>query len=301
MTNINELKNISRLALIKEIIEKTENSALIWNEIAPGKYKSTQGVYDFYVGRSSPSIYNLDVLKNGTFYRTYNSSTLEGIDELALTIESIVSSTGLSKYQKIGSFLTQIRTCRTGANSESLSGGLVASGEVEATQTQNTSSLLLPTSLSFEPSPFPWTGTYHSIDDSPSVNFHDGDSTYIRQTISGPAPTNWGYVAVGFNLNGIPQIPPFTYRVRVAGRREEETGVTVRLDVMINSAIVFTTTLTPLETYGIYSTGLQSLSDSSIDEVEVRLSMITNSGNHVPRSVRITAVDMLINGSTAVE
>ncbi len=109
-TNLEQLKLINRLALIKEIIEKSENFALIWNDIAPGKFIAVKDNYEFHLNKTSPSVVALDVLKNGNFYRSYNSSTQVEIADLFDKVSSI-SNLSINKFRKLQNFISDLPNC----------------------------------------------------------------------------------------------------------------------------------------------------------------------------------------------
>jgi len=109
-TNLEQLKLINRLALIKELIEKTKNFALIWNEISPSKFIAVKTHYEFYLNRTSPTVVALDVLKDGYMYRTYNSSTQAEINDLFETVSSLINPT-IDKIRKLQNFASDLPRC----------------------------------------------------------------------------------------------------------------------------------------------------------------------------------------------
>lgn len=87
-------------------------------------------------------------------------------------------------------------------------------------------------------------------------------------------------------------------QVRVAHRREANDGVTLVVDMIADTSVIFTDTVESEETYSVYDSGLVEISPSitSISRIFVRLSMYTNSGNLDPRALRISAVDLYAKG-----
>jgi hypothetical protein len=302
-TNKEIIKSLNRSALISELIEKTKRCAYVWKEIAPGQYMVTSLPYDFYITKTDSSTTVLDVWKNAGFYRTYNSYTQPEIAELYDAVDEMVSnSTGYDKMVELTQALNLLRSCQPQIIAEQMSKGLYGSGSAAVTLLVPVSTFMLPATLTFGFTPFPWSGGVSDIDDSPGVPSHDGDSTYIRQEVSGALPTQWGYAFVGFNPINVGSVGPFKFKVRAAARREAELGVTMIVDVVVNASVVFTDNMTPSDTYSIYDSGVQTMPPTitSVDTVEVRLSMFTNTGNTLPRALRVSAVDLTIDGFNPV-
>jgi hypothetical protein len=295
MTNIQELKSINKLALINEMIEKTKNCALIWHELSPKRFKSSQNSYDFYLSQTAPSIYSLDVLKNGRLSRAYNSSTQIGVSELFQTVESALIS--FERQKSVSSFLGRIRSCAPVTHEITMNGGIVGSGDSIFSQLDPINVLLFPISLSFGETSFPWSGDYTLIDDTATSNNHDSDSTYIRQEVSGMLPTNWGYANIGFSLNDLPPTAPFSFTIRIAHRREVQPGVNLQIALVVNSIVIYSTTIVSSSSYSVFSSGQQLLSGiTEIEDLQVRLNMFTNTGDLDPRAIRISAVDLRFFG-----
>ena len=299
MTNIQELKSISKLALINELIEKTKNCALVWSELFPKRFKSSQNSYDFYLSQTAPSIYSLDVLQNGKLSRTYNSSIQIGVSELFETVESALIS--FDKQKSVSSFLGRLRSCTPITHGIFMNGGIISNGGSILSQLDPINVLLFPISLNFGDSPFPWSGDYTLIDDTATSNNHDSDSTYIRQEVAGTLPTNWGHANIGFSLNDLPPTPPFSFTIRVAHRREAQLGVNLQIALIVNSIVAYSTTIVPSSSYSVFSSGIQLLSGiTEIEDLQVRLNMYTNTGDPDPRAIRISAVDLRFFGHNIV-
>jgi hypothetical protein len=294
--NFDELKTLNRSALISELIDKTNRCAFVWNSIAVGQYKTTSASYDMYLTRASQDNYILDVVKNANPYRSYNSNIMPDVKELYDTVDALsVNSTNLERAKVLMATFSQIRGCGPQTYTEVSSGGIKISSSGLVQQLVQSSLLLLPTSLTFGPTIFPWSGSVTDIDDSPNVASHDSDATYIRQQTSGPLPTQWGYAIAGFNVGAIPTNDPRQIRLRIAARREVEVGVNVIIELLIASAVIFSATFTPTSTYSIYNSGLITVpTGTNISSLQARLSMFTNTGNSLPRALRVSAVDIFV-------
>lgn len=299
-SNLDELKSISRLALIKEMIEKTKSCAIIWNEIKPGYFRSCTDSYDLHLSQTSASIYSLDVIRGGKLFRSYNSSTQSEVDVLFQTVLSLSTMSSLEKIKTMGKFLKQIGNPSSVYNFIPQSVGVDAGGNAVNSHIREIETQLLPTSLTFGPTPselYIWLGNHLNIDDSPNAESHDGDISYIRQQVSGTGPTNWGYAFCGFNINEIISEPPYSFNVRVAHRRSTNDGVILNVDVLANSSVIYSATDVSDISYTVFSSGLQQMIGiDSIEDLQVRLSMFTNVGNPLLRSLLITAVDLRIYG-----
>jgi hypothetical protein len=302
-TNLEELKNISRTALLGELNEKTKKCGLLWNLIRPGVYKATNSPYDFHLTKVNGNTCVLDVTKNGTSYRSYNSSIVEGVSELFDTVDVIAAQAEQFEKLKVASrFLGQIPSCRASVYRETMHDGLIVSGSAMAQKLSAISLTMLPTTLTFGPTLFPWSGFVTSIDDPPNATSHDGDATYIRQQVSGALPTQWGYAYIGFNMSALTFSGPYRFNVKVAHRREAQAGVTIFIDVIANSTLVFSSQHPSTNSYSVSTTGNQFLPSDMLNltDLTVRLSMFTNTGNEEPRALRVSAVDITILGYNAV-
>lgn len=297
-TNFGEIKNINRLAIVREIINKTNNCALVWDNIQPGQYKSVSLPFEFYLTEIKSGAI-LDILKSGQFYISYSSIEYELISELYQVVSSLLLLiNNLPKTKEIASSVGRIRGCAKLEIDIIARGGIVCINKSTVQQLKPSSVLtLLPTTLTFGPSLYPWTGSVLDIDDFPNASLSDADLTVIRQQVVGAAPTNWGYAFVGFNLATINFGKPFNFRIRVAHRREVNDGVNLVVNLIINNAIRFTDSVESNVTYQVYTSSLITISDiTSITQLSVRLNMFTNTGNEDPRVLRISAVDLRISG-----
>lgn len=285
------------------MVEKTKSCGLIWNQPSPSQYRARYLDYDFIVSRTNYNYYSFDVLKEGKFYRSYNSSLQEGVDTLFNEIELSYRESNIEKYKTLGSFFSRINTCRDKVfNTYTipvLNFGVLGSGSLNAEQLRPlpTPALLTPSNLIFGPSPFPWSGSLNDI------LTNDGGTSYLRQQVSGEFPTNWGYAFIEFDPTPIIDLlPPYKVRVQVSHERELNGGVYLNLDVLINGAVVYSKT--DLDSYEsttsftLEDTGLQLTSSGPtyIDTVVLRLYMFTNTGNIDPRALRISYVSLSING-----
>jgi hypothetical protein len=302
-TNLEAMKKVSRLALMKEIVEKTKSCGLIWNQISPSQYLARYLDYDFFVARTSPKIYNFDVLKDGKMYRSYNSSTQEGVDILFNEIELSYGDNNIEKFKNLGNFLGRLGNCHgviTNVYTIPILGyGVLGGGDVEEEQLRPLGSpaTLTPISLTFGPSPSPWTGSLSDI----ATN--DAGATYIRQEISGEFPTNWGYAFLEFDISPVINlIPPYTIRIQVSHKREANNGVYLNLDLLINGAIVFSKaeedSYESTTSFVLEDTGLQlaAAGPTYLDSVILRLYMFTNTGNLDPRAIQIDYATVSLNG-----
>jgi hypothetical protein len=178
-----------------------------------------------------------------------------------------------------------------------MNGGGILGGSALGAQTVTETVTLLPINLSFGPTNFDWVGFVTDIDDPPNADSNDGDGTHIRQQVSGPQPTQWGYVYCGFDLTDIPTIGPFTFILKVAHRRETEVGVELIPELLVNSVVVYTGSAIPSTSYAVFNSGTQPMPTiTSIEDMQVRLSMFTNTGNFDPRVLRISAVSLDVAG-----
>lgn len=295
--NLQEMKKISRLALMKEMVEKTKSCGLIWNQISGSQYLAKYQDYDFLVARSSPQVYTFDVLKEGKMYRSYNSSTQEGVKLLFEEIELSFQDSRMDKYKSLGSFIGRIGTCReitTNTYNIPVAGfGVLASGNTFSQQIRPISPVTLtPISLTFGPTIYPWSGSLSDI------LTDDGNTTYIRQQVSGEFPTNWGYVFLEFDTSPIINLlPPYQVRVQVSHQREAELGVNLNLDVLVNGAIIYSkpndSDPSMIESPASYTLFDSTLVDALegptyIDSIILRMFMFTNTGNLDPRAIRIS-------------
>ena len=295
-TNLEELKTISRSALIQELTEKSKRCGLTWHVDGAGRFRAAQGAYTFVLSKTSADITNLDVQKAGTLYRSYNSSTQSEVADLYETVANLpAASDAAEKYKTIGKFMGTLRTCRDPVVAVSTSGGVLVAGAAGVTATEPfPETILSPDTLTFDPTPFPWSGVVASINDAGLVTSHDGDSSYIRQEVAGELPTQWGFATVDFAA-GLPFIgdaPPFQLNARVAHRREALDGVVLYIDVIVNNAVEFHDEVVCDETYSIYQSGYFTLVATEIDSLQIRLSIFTNTGDPDPRAIRISAVDV---------
>jgi hypothetical protein len=298
--NLEELKKISRLALMKELIEKTTNCGLIWNKIKPTCYHAQYDKWDFLITRTNAEIYVLDVQKNGNLYRSYNSSTQDGVYDLFTEIEFASKEMPIEKYKKLEKFIGKLPTCRdiTGSTyNVAVSGyGCKTSGSAFIKEVQLSTVSILPNSLIFGPTPYPWSGYLSSI------TTDNGDGSYVRQQVSGEFPTNWGYAFAGFSPSLISSIsPPLKFKFQVSNRRETNDGVVLNMDLILNNSVVYGTTTSPTTSYTLFDSGFQPITISEpITQMSLRMSMFTNTGDLAPRALRISFVKIFIQGFVIV-
>lgn len=304
MTNLEEIKRINRIALMQEMVEKTKKCGLVWNKTEPNQYHSQYQDYDFFATRTNATTYSLDVLKNGQIYRTYNSSTQEGVDTLFKEIESTTQNCELKKYKKVNQIIDSMRTCRDGGSSilvPSSSYGVRCGGGLMPEQTRFESFFITPTSMYFGPSPFPWTNFGGSFEQVLTVN--DGDSSFIRQQVSGELPTNWGYAFAAFDTSYFSSYlnPPYKFRINVSHRREVNIGVALNIDLLVNNSVFYSTYVLPGVVYNTFDSGIQDMTNiNGFSQLTLRFSMYTNSGNALPRAVRITYASLDVSGYTLI-
>lgn len=297
--NLDELKALNRSALITEITEKTKQCGLVWSSAAKGQYNTTSLPYNMYLSKMGNDTYNLDVLKNRTLYRSYNSTIQPEVQELYEVVDSIVSDSSVNRMKSLISTISQIHGCGPEEISISMSGGIRANGTALVQKFVSTNTLLLPTLFSYSAVTYPWTGTVDDINDAPNVTSHDGDATYARQEVAGPLPTQWAYATCKFDDSGLPTNDPRKFRIRVAARREAELGVNLIIELVIGVSVVFTGTFTPSSAYSIYNSGFVTIPNGIVGPgLQVKLSMFTDTGNYIPRAVRVSAVDLTLNSQT---
>lgn len=298
-SNLDSLKTVSRLALIKELIERTKECSFVWDDIGPGRFRSVSLPYEFFLTKTSAETAVLDVLKNGGYYRTYNSSTQGEVDNLYATVDTLYASNAKAeRLNKVTQFVSTIRGCSPRTYSIVMNGGINGDGTAIVSKMVPSSFLLLPVAISGGGSSWVY-GAPSTVADSPDATAHDGDASYMRQEVSGALPTQWESVSLKFDVSSVVAFAPLSFVARIAHRREVELGVTLRLDVLANEedAVVYSGDFTSDETYTVSSTGLQPMpSIVSLDELNFRISMVTNSGNTAPRALRVSAADITIHG-----
>jgi len=301
-TNFGEVKEINRLAILREMVNKTTNCALIWHNLSPGQYQTISLPFEFYLTKTNTKEI-VDVLVDGEFYASYSSSDYNLVSDLYEIVSSLsLLTNNLSKTQEVVSFVSTLRTCAGVTINITSRGGVVCINKTSVLQIIPSSVLtLLPITLSYGPAFFPWVGTVSDIDDFPNALSSDGDLTYIRQEVVGAAPTNWGYAFVGFNLATINFGKPFKFIIRVSHRRETYDGVNLVITLIINNAVRFTDMVESTSSYQVYTSSLITISDvDSVTQLSVRLNMFTNTGNESPRVLRISAVDLRMSGFTEI-
>lgn len=298
--NLSELKSINRSALIAEITEKSRACAMIWKQIAPGQYQCTNLPFDFYISRTNQSDYSLDVLKNGAYFRRYNSYLQPEVKELYETVDSMLGRGQTNdRIKKLVQSVSKIKRACDETYDEVMRFGVVGGGAAVDQLLRPSTMFGRPSSLTFGPTLFPWSGGVTDIDDSPgSVLTNDADATYIRQEVSGAPPTQWGYAYVGFPSVDLPPVGPYQIRVTVVHRREANPGPQLNVDVVADSAVVFTNRVTCGTTYAMYDSGMVPVSLPSISNITVRLSMYSNTGNEDLIAMRVTAVNIAVYGWT---
>lgn len=293
-TNLEEMKKINRLAIMQEMVEKTKNCGLIWDQISPTHFRSKYQNYEFSVSKTNQSTFAFDVLKDKKLFRTYNSSTQDGIDTLYEEIESCSRDNPLEKYKTLTKFLSSVPACYNLTNIIPItigSYGVKTGGNVTANKYVLQTINLSPNLLSFSPTTFAWTGNLSGI------LTNNGDTSYIRQQVSGEFPTNWGYAFVEFDNTVFANLlPPYQFQIQLVHRREANDGVVLNVDLLLNSAVAFNNTIIPIESYNSYNSGFLNFSQTSINQAMLRLSMFTNTGNLSPRALRITYVNLTVKG-----
>jgi hypothetical protein len=113
--------------------------------------------------------------------------------------------------------------------------------------------------------------------------------------------TNWGYANIGFSLNNLPPTAPFSFTIRIAHRREVRLGVNLQIALVVNSTVVYSTSIIPSSSYSVFNSGVQPLAGiTDIEDLQVRLNMFTNTGDLDTRAIRISAVDLRFFGHNIV-
>jgi hypothetical protein len=299
-TNTDLLKQVSRTALISELIEKSKKCAFSWEQVSAGQYKTEYLAYTFYLTKTGSSSFLLDVIKNASLYRSYNSVSQPEVQELFMMVD--VKAAQLQQFERSRDALSVVSTfhnrCPKVFTEETAveGGGLVASGNPAKYILVPKSVFLLPQTLTFGPAFFPWIGNAADIDDAPNAVMNDDDDSFIRQEVYGAPPTNWGYAYVGFNDFVLPPYGPYSIRTRVAHRREETEGSVLTVAILVDSAIVFSDQMQSELTYSIYDSGEATADVESMEELVIRLNNYSNTGNESPIALRITAVDAQVEG-----
>lgn len=297
--NANDLKLINQVAIIRAIVEKSKNCGMVWNQLSVSTYQTHIDNFVFTLSKVSSGISILDVKKSGQYYRSYSSSAIGEIEELYQIIDALYAQADKrSRLTRLTQTLGDIHGCTVvPLPNITMSGGITGGGSTFLLSGSATTSIFLPTSLAFGPTPFPWVGTVDDINDSPDADSNDGDASYLRQEVTGLPPTNWGYVYFGFDLTSLPTLSPYSFNLKVACRRETELGVSLIPEVIVNSAVIYSDSTNPTDSYTVFESGLTPMTDvTSIDDFQVRLSMFTNVGDPAIRALRISAVSVEITG-----
>jgi hypothetical protein len=311
VSNIEELKLIRRLQLIRELVELTKGCSLVWNEISPGQFHTRVNNFEFIVSQNN-NIYSLDVLKNKKLYRTFNSNTQNEVDTLYRIIDLLTADSKLEKYKKLGSFIGNIGSCRLPAEEVHTpitydivptSYGAGTSGSGLYSQIRPLQILLIPNRVTFGPSDYPWTGSVQDIVDPLDFVGHDGYGSVIRQAVPRSASyTSFGFAYVEFDLTNVPKSPPFNFFLRVAYCREIEAGILFNCDVIVNSSLVYTGSAYPMDYWQYFVSSPQyMLGIDKIESLVVRLSMSSITASSLERALQISAVDIRIFGYEEVE
>jgi hypothetical protein len=306
--NIDELKQIQILTIMKELVELTKGCSLIWNEVSPGQFRTRAYSLEFVVSRNNRNIFSLDVLKNKKLYRTFNSSTQYEVDTLYKMIDALTADSKLDKYKRLGNFIGNIGSCRY-FTEEVLSPitydivpasyGLGISGSGLYSQIRPAEPILLvPNRLTFGPTDHPWTGSVQDIDDPLDLAGHDGYGSAIRQVVPrSSSSASFGFAYVEFDLNNVPKLPPFNFFLRVAYCRENEDGILFNCDVVVNSSLVYAGSAYPMDYWQYFVSSPQfMLGIDKIESLVVRLSMYSNTASSNERALQISAVDIRIFG-----
>lgn len=298
MSNKNEIKSINRIALITELINKTKTCAFAWVQLAPFQYKTEFSSYDLYLTKTGSDTYLLDVIKDASPYRSYNSTFQEEVTELYETVDAMAAR--LQEFARQKEAMIAVgrlpNRCRNTYNIDP-TGGLSGGGNPDKYLLVPESVFLLPKTLTFaDGMTFPWIGNVSDIDDEPNAVMHDDDDSFIRQEVAGAPPTSWGYAYVGFNDTELPPSGPFTIRTRVVHRRENQPGSNVTVAIVADSSIVFNDQEPSQATYTIFDSGDVSAPVDEIEELVVRINNFSNTGNATPIALRITAVDLAVDG-----
>lgn len=295
-SNTKELKKISRSALLKEIIEKTKACAFVWNQLSASQYKAKTEEYDFWLTKTDSEAYVLDVHRLGRNYRSYLSAVHEEVSELYKIVDIMMASNQrIERAKNLSNMLIDLRGYGPVIHNIFGHGGLYGFGEAECENCRPVLVYMQPASVTFGPTPFPWTGSVNSIKEN--VMLHNGDGSYLRQEVHGELPTNWGYVNIAFSPH-IDIGPPYLFTIRVAHRREAESGVILVVDFLINDTVIYTASDNSSNLYTIFNSGVQGVPENikELDSILVRVSMFTNTGNDIPRAIRISAVDLIMSG-----
>lgn len=306
--NIDELKQIQILTMIKELVELTKGCSLIWNEVSPGQFRTRAYSFEFVVSRNNRDICSLDVLKNKKLYRTFNSNTQYEVDTLYRMIDALTADSKLDKYKRLGNFIGNIGSCRNSTEEVRVpitydivpaSYGLGISGSGLYSQIRPAEPILLvPNRLTFGPSDYPWTGSVQDIDDPLDFAGHDGYGSAIRQAVPRSASsTSFGFAYVEFDLTNVPTSPPFNFFLRVAYCRESEGGILLNCDVIVNSSLIYAGSAYPMDYWQYFVSSPQfMLGIDKIETLVVRLSMYSNTASLNERALQISAVDIRIFG-----
>jgi hypothetical protein len=305
VNNKAQIKALNRIAIIQELIEKSKNCSLFWQQSSLNQFKTQFSNYKFFVTKNLNDYFVLDVLQDDQLYVTYNSIINPNVEELYKIIELLVSESTVNKYRRVNEFIGRKGSCRQGEIGSSnklypinLQGfGLKASGTVAPEIFRRRLAYFTPTGIEFDTT-YPWTGNYENIKVNDVFSNHDGDATYIRQSVAGLLPTYWGYLDVKFDLSSVPKKPFFTIVARVVARRETEGDVFLNINMLVNDTNVWQQTILLSESYILWSSNETWLDNSisSIEDFKLRLTTYTNSGNLIPRAVRVTGVDLAIYG-----
>lgn len=296
MANFDELKEITQIALIKQLTEKTKKCGVVWNQLTASQFRATNGSLDFVLTKTGPEMTVLDILKDGRQYRSYNSGILSDVQDLFEIVSLLTgSNTGLEKARRAANFMSLINGCHNPDMNLVMRGGASLSGSASINSGSPSTIMLRPVSISFDELLTPYTGDHTDIDDAPNSNFHDGDTTYIRQEVASESPTFWGTAICGFNTSLITVPAPYRITAKLVCRTEANPGVEYSASLMVNGVPVSTKNLNPTASYVLYSLDAADVAET-ITDLELHLSMSTDVGDPAPRAIRVTACHVVIQG-----
>lgn len=304
MNNLNELKVVTKAALLKELIERTKSCALVWIALSPVQFKTTNPPFDFYITRTSTTNYILDVLKNNSAYRNYDSQFFPEVDELYQTISVLdINANIYKRTQKLSEFVGGIRgACDNKVFSNTGLGGIRANSSAIVKKCRPTSAVLNPFYMDFTYSDYPWVGTLDDINEN--VYFHDGDAGFIRQEVERAEPfTTWGIARLIFDPTILALAGrPVQLKIRTADRRDTPDEIQLRASLYVNSYHFYTRFHNPASNWAVTTTGANvgwppnpSL-DPNITSLAVFLELATYTSDTIHRAVRISACDILATG-----
>jgi hypothetical protein len=226
--NLDEIKSISRTLLLSELIEKTKRCALTWVQIANGRYMATMLPFDFYVSKLATDSYSLDVQKNASFYRTYNSYTQPEVKDLYVEVDTALR--GQQEFSRVRDAMSALGRLSSCIKPKTQSLTLYGRVKVGGAAFSYTGITLTPTAIT---STGLTSGTVADIDER--VDSHDSNATKVLIDYTGVQNPDYMMVKIEFNQSQIPVLGTYNMiRCRVVVKSDDVDDINMVLDYSIN-------------------------------------------------------------------